>query len=209
MPFLFSLQKTCGSSLLLLVYFAMNQITTSSLENSPLDHIKRAVDASMQAKQDFWKTQANEVAKAAQWMGETFRNDGKILIFGNGGSAADAQHMAAEMVGRMLLERKKPLPAVALTTDTSCLTAVGNDYHFDDIFQLQIRALGRKGDLAIAISTSGNSKNVVKAVEAAKALGLRVVTMTGGSGGKLKEISDLSLNVTLGKHSSMIQETHI
>ncbi|MEW6056327.1 MAG: SIS domain-containing protein [Bdellovibrionota bacterium] len=173
------------------------------------EYVKRSVELSMQAKQEFWRTHADAVAQVAKWMGETVQNDGKILIFGNGGSAADAQHMAAEMVGRMLVERKKPLPAIALTTDTSCLTAVGNDYNFEDIFELQVRALGRKGDLAIAISTSGNSKNVVKAVEAARAIGMRVVTMTGGTGGKLREMSDVSLNVALGKHSSMIQETHI
>ncbi|MBI3542880.1 MAG: SIS domain-containing protein [Deltaproteobacteria bacterium] len=174
-----------------------------------LEHVKRTIAASHEARQDFWNTHTDAVMKAAQWMGETVRNDGKILIFGNGGSAADAQHMAAEMVGRMLVERKRPLPAVALTTDTSALTAIGNDYSYEDIFRLQVEALGRKGDLIIAISTSGNSKNVVRAVESAKKNGLRVVTMTGGSGGKLKELGDLSLNVSLGKNSSMIQETHI
>ena len=183
----------------------MNSYTNDNL----LDHVKRTIDLSLQAKQEFWRTHADAVCKAAQWMGETVRNDGKILIFGNGGSAADAQHMAAEMVGRMLVERKKPLAAVALTTDTSALTAIGNDYSFEDVFGLQLRALGRRGDLAIAISTSGNSKNVVRAVEAARGLGMRVVSLTGGAGGKLKELSDLSLNVALGKNSSMIQETHI
>src|SRR5581483_9245407 len=112
---------------------------------------------------------------AARWMSETVQNGGKILIFGNGGSAADAQHMAAEMVGRMLVERKKPLAAIALTTDTSCITAVANDYRYDDIFRIQVEARGRKGDLAIAISTSGNSKNVIDAVQAAKTLGMRVL----------------------------------
>jgi D-sedoheptulose 7-phosphate isomerase len=174
-----------------------------------LDHVKRSVDLSLEAKQEFWRTHTDSVIAAAKLMAQTFLNDGKILIFGNGGSAADAQHMAAEMVGRMLIERKKPLPAVALTTDTSGLTAIANDYSYDDIFQLQVRALGRKGDLAIAISTSGNSKNVMRAVEAAKQIGMCVVTMTGGSGGKLREMGDISLNVALGKHSSMIQETHI
>lgn len=181
-------------------------ITTN---DNPLEHVKRSIDQSMQAKQEFWRTHSDAVVKVAQWMSETVRNEGKVLIFGNGGSAADAQHMAAEMVGRMLVERKKPLAAIALTTDTSCLTAVGNDYSFDDIFDLQVRGLGRRGDLIIAISTSGNSKNVVKAVESAKAMGMRVVSMTGGTGGKLKEMSDINLNVALGKHSSMIQETHI
>lgn len=174
-----------------------------------LDHVKRSVELSLQAKQEFWRTHADTVVQAARMMGETIRNDGKILIFGNGGSAADAQHMAAEMVGRMLVERKRPLAAVALSTDTSALTAIGNDYSFEDVFRLQLCGLGRKGDLAIAISTSGNSKNVLKAVEAARQIGMRVVSLTGGSGGKLKAMSDLNLNVALGKHSSMIQETHI
>ena len=142
-------------------------------------------------------------------MAKTFKNGGKILIFGNGGSAADAQHMAAEMVGRMLMERKIPLPAIALSTDTSALTAIGNDYSYEQVFQMQLEALGRSGDLAIAISTSGNSKNVVLAVESARKKGMKVISLTGGSGGKLRELSDISLNVNLGKHASMIQETHI
>lgn len=177
--------------------------------DNPLDHVKRSVELSLQAKQKFWETHGEKVCQAAQWMAETVKNDGKILIFGNGGSAADAQHMAAEMTGRMILSRKKPLPGLALTTDTSALTAIGNDYSYEDVFQLQLRALGRKGDLAIAISTSGNSKNVVKAVESAKSMGMRVITMTGGTGGKLKTMGDLSLNVELGKNSCITQETHI
>lgn len=174
-----------------------------------LDHVKASVQASQQAKQEFWRVHAGEVVKVARMMTETFENEGKVLIFGNGGSAADAQHMAAEMVGRMLIERQKQLPAVALTTDTSCLTAIGNDYGYDDVFRFQVQALGRKGDLAIGISTSGNSKNVVNAVLAAKKIGMRVVSLTGGTGGALKEMSDINLNVALGKTSSMIQETHI
>lgn len=174
-----------------------------------LGHVKRTIELSQQARAEFWARQAADVVQASRWMGETFRNDGKILIFGNGGSAADAQHMAAEMVGRMIVERNRPLPAIALTTDTSCLTAVGNDYCFEDIFSLQVKALGRKGDLAIAISTSGNSKNVIRAISAARDAGMRVVSMTGGSGGQVKELSDINLNVALGKNSSMIQETHL
>lgn len=182
---------------------------SSHTNDNPLDHVKRSIELSAEAKQEFWRTHSNAVCDASRLMGETIRNGGKILIFGNGGSAADAQHMAAEMVGRMLIERKKPVPAIALTTDTSALTAIGNDYSYEEVFSLQVKALGRKGDLAIGISTSGNSKNVVKAVEAARAGGMKVITMTGGSGGKLKPLADISLNVELGKHSSMIQETHI
>ncbi|MBI3554636.1 MAG: SIS domain-containing protein [Deltaproteobacteria bacterium] len=177
--------------------------------DNPLSHVKHTIDLSLQAKQEFWKTHSDAVIKAASWMGETVLGGGKILIFGNGGSAADAQHMAAEMVGRMLLERIKPVAAIALTTDSSALTAIGNDYSYEAVFEKQILALGRKGDLAVAISTSGNSKNVVRAVEAAHGIGMRVVTMTGGSGGKLREMGGISLNVAMGKNSSVIQETHI
>ena len=149
------------------------------------------------------------MVRVAQWMGETVKNKGKVLIFGNGGSAADAQHLAAEMVGRMLVERKRPVAAIALTTDTSALTAIGNDYSFDDVFDLQVRALAHPQDLILALTTSGNSKNVLKAVESAKKIGCRVVSLTGGTGGKIKALSDINLNVSLGKNSSMIQETHI
>ena len=182
---------------------------SSHTNDNPLGHVKHTIELSLLAKQEFWKTHADAVCKAAGLMGETILGGGKILIFGNGGSAADAQHMAAEMVGRMLVARKKPVAALALTTDSSALTAIGNDYSYDAIFELQLRALARKGDLAIAISTSGNSKNVVRAVEAARELGVRVITMTGGTGGRLRELGDVSLNVALGKNSSMIQETHI
>src|SRR5690606_26863316 len=109
-----------------------------------------------------------QLIDAARLFGDSLRKDGKVLICGNGGSAADAQHMAAEMVGRMLLERR-PLPAIALTTDTSSLTAIGNDYGYEHVFTKQVRALARRGDVLVAISTSGNSRNVLEAVEAAKA----------------------------------------
>lgn len=182
----------------------MNNINHSDC----LDYIQTSIEKSIQAKKDFWSTQAQDVVTVAQWMGEAFQRQKKILIFGNGGSAADAQHMAAEMVGRMLIERSKPLPAIALTTDTSNLTAIANDYSYDDVFDLQVRALGSQGDIAIALSTSGNSKNVLKAVESAKKIGMKVVSLTGKTGGQLKGMSDINFNVRLGEHSSMIQETH-
>jgi D-sedoheptulose 7-phosphate isomerase len=144
----------------------------------------------------------------ARMMGDCVRNGGKILILGNGGSAADAQHMAAEMVGRMMLERP-PLPAIALTTDSSNLTAIGNDYGYDLVFVKQVEALAKKEDVIIAISTSGNSANVVKAVEAARTRGCKIIALTGGSGGKLKGLSDVLLNAALGQNSSRIQESHI
>jgi D-sedoheptulose 7-phosphate isomerase len=179
-------------------------------ENNHLNrYITETITASQRARDEFYKTHTDSLIDASKLMAHTVTNGGKILIFGNGGSAADAQHLAAEMVGRMLCERKIHLPAMALTTDSSNLTAIANDYSYDDVFDFQLKAFGRPGDLAIAISTSGNSKNVLKAVESAKKTGMKVISFTGGSGGKLKDLSDISLNVALGKNASMIQETHI
>ncbi len=174
-----------------------------------LEHVKKSVELSLLAKKDFYQKYDRKLVDAAKLMTNTVLNGGKILIFGNGGSAADAQHMAAEMTGRMLVERKVHIPALALSTDTSAITAIANDYSYEDIFLFQYKALAKKEDMVIAISTSGNSKNVVKTVEFAKSFGSKVVSFTGGSGGKLKELSDINLNVDLGKNSSMIQETHI
>ncbi len=131
----------------------------------------------------------------------------KILIFGNGGSAADAQHIAAEFVNRFIIERP-PLPAVALTTDTSVITSVGNDYDFSEIFAKQIRALGQPGDVAWGISTSGNSPNVIKGLETAKKMGLITLAFTGGDGGSVGQIADLLLNVS-SNSTARVQETHI
>ncbi len=140
-------------------------------------------------------------------MQNTIQNGGKILIMGNGGSAADSQHIAAEIVGRYKKERKG-MPAIALTTDTSILTSVGNDYGYDYIFARQIEALCRPEDLVIGITTSGNSANVVRAIEAAKAIGATTVGMTGGTGGKLKDLCDFSL-VMPSSVTARIQEAHI
>ncbi len=136
----------------------------------------------------------------------SLQNQGKLLICGNGGSAADAQHFAAELVGRYERERNA-LPAVALCVDTSIITALGNDYGFDEIFARQVRALGRAGDVLIAISTSGNSPNVVKAAEAGKQLDMNVIAFTGQGGGKLAKISDILFAVPSG-HTARIQEVH-
>lgn len=162
----------------------------------------------MENHRRFMEEHADTLVAAAAELGRSIAAGGKVLIYGNGGSAADAQHMAAEMVGRMLVNRR-PLAAIALTTDTSNLTAIGNDFGFDEVFEMQVVALARPGDIVIAISTSGNSANVVKATEAARRIGCKVISLTGGAGGKLKELSDYSLNVSLGKNSSRIQETHI
>jgi len=175
---------------------------------SPREYILSTFEESQKAKQAFLQANLDSVVKACELIAQSVNSGRKLMICGNGGSAADAQHMAAEMVGRMLIERN-PLPAISLTTDTSNLTAIANDYSFDVVFEKQVQGLGREGDTLLAISTSGNSKNVLRAVEAAKTKGIRVVSLTGGTGGKLKELSDINLNVELGKNSSRIQETHI
>jgi D-sedoheptulose 7-phosphate isomerase len=171
-------------------------------------YLKETFDESLAAKQKFFEEGRTPLVEACKLISSAIRSGHKLMICGNGGSAADAQHMAAEMVGRMLIERN-PLPALALTTDTSNLTAIANDYSYDVVFEKQVQGLGRNGDVLLAISTSGNSKNVVKAAEAARAKGIKVVSMTGGTGGRLREISEVNLNVEAGRNSSRIQETHI
>lgn len=173
-----------------------------------LKYLQATAQESAHARAQFVDECGQKMVDAAQLIATSVKAGGKVLIFGNGGSAADAQHMAAEMVGRMLLERR-PLAAIALTTDTSNLTAIGNDYGYDQVFLKQVQALARAGDVVVAISTSGNSKNVLLAVEAAKAQGCRIISMTGGSGGKLGAMADVSLNVSAGKNSCRIQESHI
>ena len=138
---------------------------------------------------------------------ECFNAGKKVLIMGNGGSAGDAQHFAAELVGRFLKERKG-LPAIALNTNSSILTAVGNDYHFDRIFSRQVEALANSGDVLVGISTSGNSPNVIKALEKGRELGCRTIALTGRDGGEMINISDLSL-VVPADETPHIQETHI
>ncbi|NLO90532.1 MAG: D-sedoheptulose 7-phosphate isomerase [Elusimicrobia bacterium] len=147
------------------------------------------------------------LAQFAQKIAQAFRSGNKLLVMGNGGSAADAQHIAAEFVGRYRRERTG-LPALALNTNTSTITSVGNDYDFNSIFSRQIEAFAVKGDVVIAISTSGNSPNVVKAVEKAKERGCYVVGMLGCGGGKLKDMVDLPLVVDSAK-TARVQECHI
>lgn len=137
----------------------------------------------------------------------SLKEGGKLLFLGNGGSAADAQHLAAELVGRYLRERR-PLSAVALTTNSSCLTSVGNDYSYEEIFSRQIEAFGNKGDVAIGISTSGNSPNVVRALQAAKGKGMITVAMTGWTGGELKGLAEYCLCIP-STQTPRIQEGHI
>jgi D-sedoheptulose 7-phosphate isomerase len=165
---------------------------------------------SITAKQAFAEASIDRIIQLVEWTIETFNAGGKLLILGNGGSAADAQHMAAEFVNRFKINRR-PLPAIALTTDTSILTSIGNDVSFDMIFVKQIQALGKPEDLVLAISTSGKSPNVVKAVETARDMGLKTVALTGGTslpGGELGPITDLILNVPTDS-TAHIQEAHL
>ncbi|MBU0481092.1 MAG: D-sedoheptulose 7-phosphate isomerase [Proteobacteria bacterium] len=162
---------------------------------------------SISAKEDFAAGHTDKIIALAELIADILRNGNKVLIFGNGGSAADAQHMAAEFVNRFMINRP-PLAAIALTTDTSNITSIGNDFSFAEIFSKQVQALGKKGDLALGISTSGNSPNVVKGIETAKSMGLHTAVLTGGSGGILAGMADITLNVptTVTPH---IQETHV
>jgi len=147
------------------------------------------------------------IVDAAMLIARCLRGGGKLLLFGNGGSAADAQHLAAEFVGRFRIERQA-LPAIALTTDSSILTAVGNDYGFDQIFARQVQALGRPGDVAIGISTSGNSPNVTSAITQAAKQELKTIGLAGKDGGCLTKCVDISITVA-SSNVAMIQECHI
>ncbi len=149
----------------------------------------------------------DKIEEAAKLCINGLKNGGKILIFGNGGSAADAQHIAAELVGCYKIKRKG-LPAIALTTDTSALTSIGNDYGYEYIFSRQIQALANKGDIAIGISTSGNSQNVINALKLAQENGCKTITFSGGKGGIMNALSDVSL-VVASADTPRIQEMHI
>lgn len=163
--------------------------------------------ASHRAAIDALESQVPAIEQAAQLAVDAVRAGGQVLFCGNGGSAADAQHLAAEFVGRYLRERK-PWPAIALSTNTSALTAIGNDYGFDEVFARQVAAHGRAGDVLVGISTSGESDNVIRACEEARRLGLRVVTFTGGDGGELARLGDVHINVA-SPDTPRIQEGHI
>ena len=150
-----------------------------------------------------------EILGATAAIVESIRSGGKILLCGNGGSAGDAQHLATEFVSTLTLDRPRDaIAAVALTTDTSLLTAVSNDFGFDHVFARQVEALGREGDVLIGISTSGNSSNVVKAFERARGAGLRTIALTGESGGALGPLADIEINVP-SSETSHVQEAHI
>lgn len=174
---------------------------------TPVERIRELARESVRVKERFFEERAEDVARAAELMIAALRSGRKILLFGNGGSAADAQHIAAELVNRY--RRSRPaLAAVALTTDASVLTSIANDVAFEEVFSRQIEALGEPGDVAIAISTSGRSPNVVRAVETARRLGLRTIGLLGRDGGLVAPLVDVPLIVPI-EETPRIQEVHI
>ncbi len=147
------------------------------------------------------------IGRAAAALSATLARGGKLLLAGNGGSAADAQHIAGEIVGRFLFDRA-PLAAIALTTDSSVVTAIANDYGFDHVYARQVEGLGRPGDLVLGISTSGNSPSILKALEAGRRLGLTTLGLTGARGGRMAELCDVTMRVP-SERTFMIQQVHI
>ncbi|MCI0486967.1 MAG: D-sedoheptulose 7-phosphate isomerase [Blastocatellia bacterium] len=172
-----------------------------------IERIRDIARQSIATKRAFFDSHSGEVARAVEIIIDAIAAGGKVMAFGNGGSAADAQHIAAELVNRLNYDRP-PIAAIALTTDTSILTSVGNDSSFDELFERQLRALGRAGDVALAISTSGNSPNVLRAVRAAREMDIKTIGLAGRKGGELAALVDLAL-VVEADSTQRIQETHI
>ncbi|NPA40295.1 MAG: D-sedoheptulose 7-phosphate isomerase [Thermodesulfobacteria bacterium] len=164
-------------------------------------------EESRKVQEEFINQNYSLILKSAELTKDVINAGGKLLIFGNGGSAADSQHLAAELVNRFKKERK-PFPAIALTTDTSILTAVANDYSFEEVFEKQIIALGKKGDIALGISTSGNSPNVIRALKTASALGLHTIGLTGKTGGKMADCCEILIKAP-STDTPRIQECHL
>ena len=184
----------------------MNEEIKNNLEK----RVKKHFSDSIETKQKAAETMSEDIVRAINLMHQALSSEKKILACGNGGSAADAQHFAAELVGRFERERRE-LPAIALSTDSSILTAIANDYSYEVIFSKQVRALGQAGDVLLGISTSGNSANVIAAIEAAHLKGMSVIAFTGKDGGKIKnilKISDVHLCVPADR-TARIQETHL
>jgi D-sedoheptulose 7-phosphate isomerase len=169
--------------------------------------IHKRFEETGQIKRQFLQENLSRLTAIIKLIADALENGNKILLFGNGGSAAEAQHLAAEFVNRFLMERP-PLPAIALSTDSSILTSIGNDYSFSEIFSKQIVALGKEGDIAIGISTSGNSANVIRAIEVAKEMGIETVALTGNDGGDLVKVANYSLIVP-SNSTPCIQEIHM
>ena len=175
--------------------------------NQTINLIEEWAGDSARVKTLFFKNNSQKVAEAATALSAAFRQGRKVLLFGNGGSAADAQHIAAEFVGRFVPDRRA-LPAISLATDTSALTALGNDYGYNFVFSRQVEALGVSGDVAIGISTSGNSPNVIAALDAARSIGMLTIGFTGEGGGKMVSHTDILFCVP-SKYTPRIQETHL
>lgn len=174
-----------------------------------INYIKNQIQASIDTKQNILKDTAlmETIAQVGRECVELYRNGKKTLLAGNGGSAADAQHIAAELVGRYGFDRPS-IPSIALTTDTSNLTAIGNDYGYDKVFSRQMEGMGSEGDLFIGISTSGNSVNIINAITAAKAKGVKTVALVGRDGGEMARIADIAIIVP-SNDTPRIQESHI
>jgi D-sedoheptulose 7-phosphate isomerase len=177
------------------------------METSTQEKIKAELNESVAVKNLITKKIAPQIETAIKWLVNAFKNRNKVIFFGNGGSAADAQHLTAELVGRYKKDRKA-LPAIALTTDTSVLTSLSNDYGFETIFSKQIESLANKGDIAIGISTSGNSRNVIVGIEKARELGCQTIGLLGCDGGRIAEVVDLPIIVP-SYSTPRIQECHI
>lgn len=182
----------------------------TKLDSPRATHLKQslmeAVQESLRVQEAFFSTHADEVLDAFALLRDTVRRGGKILIAGNGGSAADAQHLAAELVNRYQRDRA-PVAAMALTTDTSVLTSIANDADFRQVFSRQVEALGKPGDLLVAITTSGRSPNILEAVRAARRIGISTLALTGGDGGAVRRLADFTLRVSSSAQTPRIQET--
>ena len=169
--------------------------------------IENILKETVRVKQEAFAQNQGKIMEAVKVLTEAFKKNRKVVLFGNGGSAADSQHIAAELIGRFQKERRA-LAAIALTTDTSILTALSNDYSADIIFARQIEGLGQEGDVAIGFSTSGNSTNVIEGIKTAKRMGLTTISLTGCGGGKLAGLTDISIIVP-SKVTARVQEAHI
>ena len=168
--------------------------------------IAREIQESISVKTELGRTATEQIAEAASAIVACLRAGGKLIAFGNGGSASDAQHMVAELVGRYAVKRQA-LAAIALTTNTSSLTAIANDFGFEEVFARQLEALGKPHDVVLAISTSGNSSNVLRGLEIAKALGLKKIGLTGNNGGKVRDLVDVCI-IAPSSSTPRIQEAH-
>jgi D-sedoheptulose 7-phosphate isomerase len=171
------------------------------------DRIKDLLLESIQVKEDLLHDHLDKIIEITTIIIDSLKKDGKVLLFGNGGSASDSQHIAAELIGRFKKDRNA-LPAIALTTNTSTITSLANDYGYEIVFAKQIEALGRKNDVAIGISTSGKAKNVAMAIKQAKKMDIKTIALTGGDGGELTKLADVSL-VVPSMVTARIQEAHI